>query len=62
MWNFHPICLKVLHPLSPSMLTGPEGTKGAKGSTGLQGEAGDTGDDGEYYSDMMKLGESGLWF
>ena len=62
MWNFHPICLKVLHPLSPSMLTGPPGEPGATGAKGPDGPQGEQGNDGEYYSDMLKLEESGLWF
>ena len=55
MWNFHPICLKVLHPLSPSMLTGPLGDTGIRGLKGVMGEQGEKGDVGEYYSDMMML-------
>ena len=62
MWNFHPICLKVLHPLSPSMLTGTDGEPGAQGAKGPDGLPGQQGDAGEYYSDMLKLEESGLWF
>ena len=44
------------------MLTGPQGEIGTTGQKGETGSQGEQGAEGEYYSDMMKLGESGLWF